>query len=269
MLRHAVPMDYMKGKQMNFNIIGTIVILALVLILVIAGVIIGISIRNKVRKFSREVFGTDSIVQGFQQQEVEYASKPKSVSGATSLYLPQIMRDFPQFHSEEMKERAESVLLSFLQGITEENCNILSEGTRELKDALEMKIRANRNEGSHERYERIKIHRTEINKYRKEKGRCSVVYQSAVGCIHYVEKDGRVIRGRKEMQTQHRYNVEVCYIQDRDLAEESNDSGYALNCPNCGGPLTSLGATTCPYCDSPVVGFNIHTWQFTGVDAVK
>ena len=254
---------------MSGNLIGIIIILVLIIILVAVGIVMIKKAQQKVRQFSRTVFGTDSIAEGLKKQEAEYASTPKSVSGATSLYLPQIMRDFPQFHSEEMKERAESVLLSYLQGITEENATLLSEGTRELKESLEMKIRALRSEGSRERFERIKIHRTEIHKYRKENGRCSVVYQSAVGCVHYVEKDGRVIRGKKDMLTQHRYNVEVCYIQDRDVVENVTDTGHALNCPNCGAPLTSLGATTCPYCDSPVVGYNIHTWQFTGVDALK
>lgn len=254
---------------MNGNLIGVIIILVLLIILVVAGIVIVRKVQQRVRQFSRTMFGTDSVAEGLRKQEAEYAGTPKSVSGATSLYLPQIMRDFPQFHAEEMKERAESVLLSYLQSITEENHRLLSEGTGELKDSLEMKIRALHSEGSHERFERIKIHRTEIHKYRKEKGRCSIVYQSAVGCVHYVEKDGRVIRGRKEMLTQHRYNVEVCYIQDRDVVENTSDTGYALNCPNCGAPLTSVGATTCPYCDSPVVGYNIHTWQFTGVDVLK
>jgi len=254
---------------MNGNIIGIIIILVLIVGLIITGVVIVRRVQQKVRQFSRSMFGTDSVAEGLRKQEAEYASTPKSVSGATSLYLPQIMRDFPEFHAEEMKERAESVLLSYMQGVTEGNYKLLSEGTRELEEELKMKIRALQNEGCKERFERIKIHRTEIHKYRKEKGRCSIVYQSAVGCVHYVEKDGKVVRGKKEMLTQHRYNVEVCYIQDRDMIEDSTDTGYALNCPNCGAPLTSLGATTCPYCDSPVVAYNIHTWNFTSVDALK
>ena len=254
---------------MNGNIIGIIIILVLIVGLVIAGVVFVRRVQQKVRQFSRSMFGTDSVAEGLRKQEAEYAGTPKSVSGATSLYLPQIMRDFPEFHAEEMKERAESVLLSYMQGVTESNYKLLSEGTRELEEELKMKIRALQNEGCKERFERIKIHRTEIHKYRKEKGRCSIVYQSTVGCVHYVEKDGKVVRGKKEMLTQHRYNVEVCYIQDRDMIEDSTDTGYALNCPNCGAPLTSLGATTCPYCDSPVVAYNIHTWNFTGVDALK
>ena len=254
---------------MNGNIIGIIIILVLIVGLVIAGVVFVRRVQQKVRQFSRSMFGTDSVAEGLRKQEAEYASTPKSVSGATSLYLPQIMRDFPECHAEDMKERAESVLLSYMQGVTESNYKLLSEGTRELEEELKMKIRALQNEGCKERFERIKIHRTEIHKYRKEKGRCSIVYQSAVGCVHYVEKDGKVVRGKKEMLTQHRYNVEVCYIQDRDMIEDSTDTGYALNCPNCGAPLTSLGATTCPYCDSPVVAYNIHTWNFTSVDALK
>ena len=168
---------------MSNSLKGVIIILVLLLILLVAGIIIVKKAKQKVQQFSRTMFGTDSVAEGLKKQEAEYASTPKSVSGATSLYLPQIMRDFPQFHSEEMKQRAESVLLSYLQGITEENYNILSEGTRELKESLEMKIRALRSEGSRERFERIKIHRTEIHKYRKDKGRCSIVYQYIFGVL--------------------------------------------------------------------------------------
>lgn len=254
---------------MDAKMIGTIVILVLILVLVIAGVCIFLYIRSKVREFSKTVFGTESVAEGLKNQEIEFASKPKTVSGATSLYLPQIMRDFPEFHEDEMKERAELVLTSFLQGINEQRSKLLSEGTRELKEKLELKIGALRNDGCYEHFERIKIHRTEINRYRKEKGRCSIVYQSAIGCIHYVEKNGKVIRGRKDLLTQHRYNVEVCYIQDRDLMDSPDDKGYSLLCPNCGGAISSLGTKVCPYCESVVREINIHTWEFTDVEVIK
>ncbi len=258
---------------MDSNMIGIIVILVLLIILVaaIAGIIF--YIRKKVREFSRTFSRTfsqaNTIVKEIKKQELDYAVTPKSVSGATSLYLPQIMRDFPEFHAEEMKERAELVLTSYLQSIDEGNSNLLSEGTKELKDQLAMKIRGLRNIGNEEHFEQIQVHKTEIFKYRKEKGRCSIVYQSAVGCFHYTLRDGKIIKGYKDRKSQYRYNVEVCYIQDRDVAENAGSSGFALNCPNCGAPLTSLGAKICPYCDSPVVEFNIHTWNFTDVESVK
>ncbi len=254
---------------MSANMIGIIIILVLLIVLVVLGIVIYRKAKRKLRQISGKMGQVQNLVREIQRQEVAYANTPKSVSGATSLYLPQIARDFPEFHNEEMKERAENVLVSYLQSIHESNAQLLTEGTKELKEELEMKIRANHGEGIHECFEKIQIHRTEISKYNKEKGRCSIVYQSAIACVHYVVKNGSVIRGRKDMLTQYRYNVEVCYIQDRDLVEDSSDAGFALNCPNCGGPLKNLGAKVCPYCDSPVLEINIRAWTFSDVEEVK
>ncbi len=96
-----------------------------------------------------------------------------------------------------------------------------------------------------------------------------MVFQSAVGYIHYAEKDGRTVSGRKDLTEQSKYNVELIYIQDRDTVENMGGSGLGLNCPNCGAPLPGLGAKTCPYCDTPVVEFNIRTWGFSSVKEVK
>ncbi len=254
---------------MSADIIGIIILLALLIVLVILGVVIYRKVKRKLRRISGQMGQVQNLVREIQRQEVSYANTPKSVSGATSLYLPQIARDFPEFHNDEMKERAENVLISYLQSIHESNAQLLTEGTRELKEELEMKIRAHHGEGVRECFEKIQIHRTEISRYYKEKGRCTIVYQSAVACVHYLEKDGNLIRGRKDMPTQYRYNVEVCYIQDRELVEDTSASGVALNCPNCGGPLKELGAKVCPYCDSPVLEINIHAWTFSGVEEVK
>ena len=96
------------------NNIGTIIALVLGIILVAAIYIGVLYVRNKVREFSRLAFGTDSIIEGFKKTEREYENTPKSVAGATKLYMPQIMKDFPEFHLEEMLERAENVLRSYL-----------------------------------------------------------------------------------------------------------------------------------------------------------
>lgn len=85
------------------------IIIILVLLLVLVGIVYYAyrTIRNKIRRFSRMAFGTDNLSQGIGKMEAEYATTPKSVSAATSLYLPRITRDFPDFHYDEMKNRAE------------------------------------------------------------------------------------------------------------------------------------------------------------------
>lgn len=255
--------------KVDGKLIGIIVILVLLLVLAAIIFFAYIKIRDKVRTISNLMFGTDSLVDGFKKLEKEEAVTPKSVSSATGLYLPSIMRDFPEFHYDEMKTRAENVLMSYLRSVDAQNIALLAEGTNELKEQISMRIQMLQNQEQKEHFQNIKIHRTEINQYRKEKGRRSVVLQSAVEHIHYVEKDGKIIKGKKELQEQTKYNVEVSYIQDYEQVENLGDAGLALNCPNCGAPLPGVGAKVCAYCDTPVIEFNIRTWNFTKVVETK
>ena len=254
---------------MSANIIGImIIVFAIIIFLTVAG-IVAYSFYKKVtgtvRTYSRMLFGTSNPVEGIKKRELENASTPKSVASATNLYLPQIMKDFPEFHYDEMKTRAENVLVSYLRSIDENNPSLLSEGMEELKESLRMRIEALRNRDAREHFQRIRIHRTEISQYRKAKGRCSVVLQASVEYIHYTELNGKITAGRSDLKEQSRYNVEVSYIQDRDVVEHTEDLGLGLNCPNCGAPLPGLGAKKCLYCDTPVVEFNIRTWNFSSV----
>lgn len=245
----------------------TAAMIVLVLILVIIGIIYYayVKITRKVRSYSQMLFGTNSIAQGIRQAEAEAAATPKSVSSATSLYLPQIMKDFPEFHFDEMRARAENVLVSYLRSVDAQNAALLTEGTSELKEKLRMRIQMLQNMGQKEHFQGIRVHKTQLHQYRKTKGRCSIVFQSAVESIHYLEKDGQVLKGKKEQLEQSRYNVEVLYIQDRDVVENMGGEGAGLNCPNCGAPLPGVGAKKCAYCDTPVMEFNIRTWNFSSV----
>ncbi|MDE5680226.1 MAG: zinc ribbon domain-containing protein, partial [Lachnospiraceae bacterium] len=200
--------------------------------------------------------------------EAEYAVTPKSVSAATNLYLPRIMRDFPDFHYDEMKKRAENVLVSYLRSIDSDNTSLLVEGTAELKNQLEMLLEMQRSRGERERFEQIKIHQTEIYQYRYQKGRRSVVFQSAVEYYHYRTQGGNLTAGSKNTKEQSKYNVECIYIQDRDFVENVDDAALGVNCPNCGAPLSGLGAKVCAYCGTPVMELNIRSWNFSEVKEV-
>ncbi len=252
-----------------------VVILVLILIIILTLCIVGFIVYRKVKQvsntvkgYSRAILGTENPIEGIKQVEMVGSSIPKSVSGATHLYMPQIMKDFPEFHLDEMKSRAENVLVSYLRSIDENNPTLLTEGLEELKSELSMRIQMNRERGVRENYQRINVHQTEIYQYRKANGRVSVVFQTAVEYIHYVEQAGKRIAGRSDIKTQSKYNVELVYIQDRDVVENMGETGAGLNCPNCGAPLEHLGAKVCKYCDTPVVEFNIRTWNFSSVKEV-
>ena len=130
-------------------------IITLILILVIIGIILiaFFCIRKKVRDTSQALFGTPDIAQAAVQMKQEYATTPKSVSSMTSLLLPKISADFPDFEYNEMKDRANNVLVSFLRAITTKDENALSEGSRELKQQLENHIEMLRAEGRSEHFD--------------------------------------------------------------------------------------------------------------------
>lgn len=263
---------------MTIGQLGTIIILVLALILVVMVCVIAVKIRNKVKSIQREIstisrqaFGTPDIVQGIRSMEQEMEVTPKSVSGATSLYLPRIVNDFPDFHFDEMRNRSDALLTAYLSGIDAgEHTLVTGEGiTSELKEKYALRMQNLKNHGVTEHFRNIRIHRTEIKQYRKTQGRCSVIFETSIQYHHYKMKNGNVVEGSEGRLEQTRYNVEMIYIQDRDLIENSADMGLAMNCPNCGGPLPKMGAKKCLYCDSPVTEFNIKVWNFSDVQERK
>ncbi len=54
---------------------------------------------------------------GLKRQEALEADTPKSVSGMTSVELPRIEKDFPEFHWPEWKQRCENQLKGYLEAL--------------------------------------------------------------------------------------------------------------------------------------------------------
>ncbi len=255
---------------MNLAMIGMIVIL--VMILAVFGCIYAAVRKAKraVESFSREAFGTSDIMEGFRQAEQEYALTPKSVSAMTSLYLPKIKRDFPEFQYDEMKVRAENALTSYLLAVDKMNAGVLKEGNQELHDKLEMRIEMLKGAGRREHFGSIRIHRTEISDYKKRNGRCIITFQTALQYYHTLEdENGRLLEGKSDLLTQSKYNTDVIYIQDREIVEDERDLSLGLNCPNCGAPISGTGNKVCEYCGTPVVELNIYAWTFSNITEVK
>ena len=215
-------------------------------------------VRTKLAAVSRSLFGTDSFIEGWNRQADVLAATPKSVSGMTRVFQPQIEEDFPDFNLNQFKNKAENMLLSALQAISAEDISLMQEATEELTKQVENQIRRNNAEGVKEIYERIHIHQTEVTNYVKRDGTCAIIFQSAVEHKHYKTRDGKVIDGDAKRLTQTKYNVEVVYIQDEKLVKIDNAVG--TTCPNCGAPIKKLGAMYCEYCGSAVTPINLKVW---------
>lgn len=101
--------------------------LIIVLLLILAILVLVFYGVSRVKRFSRQLFGTDDIIQGVKKAQEDAASTPRSVSAMTRIALPQIVSDFPDFQYDEMKQRAENALTQYLQAVTAQNVEILRE----------------------------------------------------------------------------------------------------------------------------------------------
>ena len=199
----------------------------------------------------------------FEKQELEAETTPKSVNSMTSIYLPRIQKDFPEFNYFEFKAKAENMMKSAFNAITTEDIEKLINASTDLKAQVNNIIASNRANHQRESYSSIDIHRTEIKNYTNREGTCVITLQTSVGYIHYIsDLTGNIKEGSSEKMFQTRYDIDLMYIQDVTKVEKG-ESFAANNCPNCGAPLKALGVKNCPYCGSGVEGINIRTWTIT------
>ncbi|MCI8483858.1 MAG: TIM44-like domain-containing protein [Lachnospiraceae bacterium] len=214
----------------------------------------------KIRRISMDFFGTKSLTEGWKRQAQELAATPKSVAGMTRLLAPQIQRDFPEFNWREFQNKAENRMKGFLTALDREDISYLKEGSEELQRQLELQISRNQAQKIREHYKDIQIYNTEITKYEKDRGTCVITLQSAVGHLHYKTREGEVIEGDDKLLEQTRYNMEILYVQDEELA--NSDHGVGITCPHCGAPVTGLGVKQCEYCGGVVTPVNRQVWSF-------
>lgn len=254
---------------MTFTLILLIVVLVLALV-VIGFIAYGVNqVKRKVSDFSQMAFGTSDIRKGLEQVEREFETTPKSVSAMTSLYLPRITKDFPDFSYPEMKEKAQNCLRGYLLGLHNFDVSKLVDGNPELKSKLEQDINILKNADKREHFDNIRIHQTEISNYTKRNGKCIITFQTSVQYNYYVTgPDGQIIAGKKDVLFQSKYEEDLIYIQDASLLDTQYEAAMGLNCPNCGAPIVGLGKKFCEYCGTGIVEVNVMAWKFGDVREV-
>ena len=238
------------------------VILFVFAIMIVMGIILAVKINEVVRNVRTLTPYVGNLSEMIKNQEHEIEVTPKSVNGMTSVYLPKIEKDFPEFNYAEFRIKAENMIKSMFAAISDKDESKLINASNELRTGVQSAISANTNNRINEVYKDVTIHQTEIKDYIKESGTCVITLQSSVGYIHYKKSySGEVVEGTIDSLTQTRYNTKLLYVQD-EMKYGEHVSAKGLTCPNCGAPVTSLGNKYCEYCGGKVIEINIKSWMF-------
>lgn len=221
------------------------------------------------RAISTALSSARAVKRVLEQQADMLEETPKSVSGMTKVFLPQIERDFPEFHWEEFRQKTENMLKAVLRAVDAQDASYLADASGDLRRQVELKLEDLRSAGQREHFKNITVHRTEIAHYRKEGGLCAIVVQSAVGYLHYTEDEkGELVSGNRERKVQTKYNTELVYIQDvSKLADGATAVG--VTCPNCGAPVTRLGSKFCEYCGAGLREVSVRVWSLNKIQELS
>lgn len=246
-----------------------IIIFCVVIASSVIAVAIGVSvIKRKVTDLSRSIFGTDSFSEGINQQKRKMSTTPRSLHSVTSVYLPRIKRDFPEFDYEHYKSKVQSLLRNYLNSLESGNPQGLTEEcSPALKNQVVGIIDEFKSRNQKINFNEVVIHDTQIARYNNNasSGMVSILFVSSVEYYIYVEdQNGKLLFGDKEYKKQTVYETELVYVQDIDKANTAGDS-IGLNCPNCGAPIKNLGVKFCEYCGTGVTELNIRTWKFNSI----
>ena len=172
--------------NINSALITTLVIAAISVAAVAVGVVV---IKHKLRDVSRSLFGTNSFIDGINKQKEEMSETPRSLHAMTSVYLPQIMRDFPQFDYELYRNKAKSLLRSYFTVVQTKKASALSEEcSLTLKNYVQGIIEDLNARNVKQIFREVVIHDVQIARYIKTGATVTILFEVSTGLYSYIEE---------------------------------------------------------------------------------
>lgn len=257
-------------KLYSLSATGDVIIIIAFAFVVLVSLLLVYALIRVIGNFVRQLRDSAAagLLDAFRQdvESGEFARRlqePKSLSGMDSIYGPQISRDFPELNIEELKHRAENLVITTLAAISSGDFAVLSEKSELYNHRLTSYLAGLQSVGETESLTQPAVHRIVISDYRKDAGTCRIGFELAVSAL-YERRDpaGRIIgggSGRSQLKCQ----VQALYIQDQARVSQPEMQAMAFNCPNCGAPVGSIGTRQCQYCGSAVEPLNSRVWTFS------
>ncbi|MBP5730944.1 MAG: zinc ribbon domain-containing protein [Clostridia bacterium] len=222
----------------------------LIALAVVFGLFVISTIVKAIRKWKNRV--ASNLLGGLKLSDIKKALQdgkseaenpsPRTLFGATSIYLPKILNDFPDFHMPEAKNSLNLLLNEYLQ-IRYGQADRFATSNAEF-DLAAMVPRASEPAELAD----IAFHDCAIRSYIKTSEYATITYVATIGYA----------AGGKRFEDR--------YLVDSTLKlSEEGIPKKLLICSQCGGAIDSTALKYCPYCGSGIVWDTKLSWRFTAV----
>ena len=242
---------------MHILLIGLFIIIGIVVAIFL---LIGILLL-KLKKAAKEYgyFNLKSLYNDIRQSSYDSFNKEKSIGSQTSLLLPKILRDIPNFSVDEIYRKTETGLRAIFNSLE----NRTLSGTDEIilmKDSLKEEIDDMISNNIKVRYDNIVFHKHGIKFYSNTDGVLNITINTSLEYDYEKTKDGKIINNNHNLKKQDRIVSKFIYVYDPDKYTRS-EVLVGIICPNCGAPVKDLGKKKCRYCGSGLEDINLKSWH--------
>ena len=193
-----------------------------------------------------------------EESEYEAKYRKKSISGMTSILMPRIIADFPNFSQSELFGKVETSLNLIFDSLAKKEVKKSSALTI-IKHNLEEQIVDLKDNKIDLVFDEVVFHKHAIKDYKKDEGVLTIKVQTSLEYFYEEKKNGVVKVKRKDYKKQTSYTSEFIYVYNPDKYLDSVDL-LGVRCPNCGAPVKSLGKKSCSYCGSGLEDINLKSW---------
>ncbi len=235
------------------------VTLGIVLFLGIVALILYAKLKFTMRKMGFKVNSFSDMANEVAKIKEEDSTRARSISGMTSLLLPNIRKDFPDFNEQELYNKAEIALRKVFSAIENQDIEEVS-NLPLLRGSVQKIIEDFETSKISERYDDIHFHKFAIYQYEKKNGMATITISVSLEYYYQKKKEEKVINDFTKYKKQTRYQCKFIYVYD-ETKVDSSAKVLAINCPNCGAAIRALGHKYCDYCGTTVKEVNLKSWE--------
>lgn len=248
-------------------------------IIIFLGIIIGVIlflgiiaflIWQRVKKTAHKMGFTNinkisDITSEMDRLKEEDSHRARSVSGMTSLLLPHIIKDFPEFNENmiyNMTEESIRCIFESLSNLDKSKLDKVPLVKQNISDMIDNYEKNN----IIVNYSDIIFHDFAIKEYDEKDGVATVTVSTSLEYYYHKKQDNDIKIDNTRYKKQTRLSCKFIYIYDESIINDSEKKVLGINCPNCGSAIKVLGHKYCEYCGTAVKEINLKSWAFSSYD---
>lgn len=224
-----------------------IAIVAIIILMLIALIFMGVNkikraVNSQLRSIRRasSLMGGVNVLDSISEATEIKRNTPKSLSGGDSMFLNDILQDFPEFNISNAHSEIQKCIRDIHKFKKEELSTVYDEAVCSFCE----KIHSDYPKG----LTKVNVHKSVISGYSKELTSATITFQCSYEFVY--------------QNIKHQMKAELKYVYSHEGETD------AIRCPHCGGPIDNFGVKVCGYCGALIQLDLDNAWKVVNISNI-